>query len=482
MAIIPDPALVWLVGPSGSGKTTWALERFRPGEVVSSDSLRQSVGSGEHDLEASIDAFAALELIGSARLARGMTAVIDSLGFDDDLRKRFLKLARRYGLPAVAVVFNTPDRVCKTRNPTRQRPVPARALSGQFRRHREVSGALIGEGWQVIVADVADVVEASHSAGTSEARDRQDRKPTGLSLFLHVSRFEWAGDAEMFGENLARLAAIAEEIGFEGISVMDHLLQIPQVGRAWEKMPESLTTLAFLAGATERLRLSPLVTNVTLRSPALLAKMIATLDVLSGGRAECGLGAGWFEKEQTSYGIEFGPAARRLDLLDDTLRLLPLMWGPGSPSFRGKVIEVREAVCYPRPRQGHIPVIVGGKGNRTLRLAVELADGCNLLAGDLDERLSVVKESCEAAGRDPADFLFTVLDITVCGRDRNEVGTVIERIRGNRPAREVALRLRAGTVDEQIGRYRMFAEQGVDRVYVNLSIWQDQRQSSDLLP
>jgi len=469
MSVIPDPALVWLVGPSGSGKSTWAAERFRPGEVVSSDSLRESVGSGEHDLEASSDAFAALELIGAARLARGMTAVIDSLGFDDELRRRFLDRAEQSDLPAVAVVFDTTESECRARNATRPRPVPAKVLAAQFRRRREVVAALATEGWEVIVADVSDVIEATHTPGSSRARRRQGRRRVGMSFFLHVAGFEWIAEPHLFGESLRTLAAAAEEVGFEGISVMDHLMQIPQVGRAWEKMPEAMTTLSYLAGATEQLRLATLVANVTLRPPALLAKIIATLDVLSGGRAECGLGAGWFEDEHTAYGIDFGPAGRRLDALEDALGLLPLMWGPGSPAFHGRSVEAPNAVCYPRPIQERIPIIVGGSGDRTLRLAGELADGCNLLASRIEEKLAVVQGYCSKAGRDPHDFLITVLDVTVCGRDRNEVGRIIEHVRGNQSATGVGKRLRAGTIEEQIGRYRLLAEQGVNRVYVNLA-------------
>jgi alkanesulfonate monooxygenase SsuD/methylene tetrahydromethanopterin reductase-like flavin-dependent oxidoreductase (luciferase family)/predicted kinase len=469
MAVIPDPALVWLVGPSGSGKTTWATARFRPGEIVSSDSLRESVGSGEHDLEASADAFAALELIASARLARGMTAVIDSLGFDDELRCRLLDLAGRGDIPAVAVVFDTPESQCRARNSSRDRPVPARVLTAQLRRYREVRTALAGEGWEVIVADAADVVEASHTPGSAEARRRQGRGRTALQFFLHVADFEWIAAPELFGESLRRLAAAAEEVGFEGISVMDHVMQIPQVGRAWEKLPEAMTTVSYLAGATEQLRLSTLVTNVTLRPPALLAKMLATLDVLSGGRAECGLGAGWFEDEHVAYGIDFAPAGMRLDTLEDALHLLPLMWGPGSPAFHGKSVQVPKTVCYPRPIQDRIPMIVGGSGDRTLRLAGELADGCNLLSSRIEEKLPVVQAHSSRAGRDPEKFLITVLDVTVCGRDRNELGGIIEQIRGNQSAARVAKRLLAGTIDEQIGRYRLLAELGVDRVYVGLA-------------
>lgn len=470
MATLPDPALVWLAGPSGSGKSTWARERFRPGEIVSSDSLRAAVGTGEHDLDASAHAFAALELIASARLERGLTAVVDTLGFDDELRARLLERAQQRGLANVAVVFDTPEAECRRRNAQRDRSVPTKVLTSQLRRYRTVRARLAEEGWSLVVADAADVIEPAHTSGVMAARERQSSSREELSFFLQLSHFEW-GEPGRFGADLASVAVAAEAAGFDGISVMDHLMQIPQVGRQWEKLPESLTTLAYLAGATERLRLSTLVTNVTLRAPALMAKMVATLDALSGGRAECALGAGWFEKEQVNYGIDFPPAARRLDLLEDTLRLLPVMWGPGAKSFSGNVIEVPEAVCYPRPVQDHIPIIVGGRGRRTLRLVAELADGCNLPSRPdlLSEGLATLREHCDAVGRDLADVMVSVLDVTVCGTDRNDLGRVIERVRGNEPAPAAAQRLQAGTIEQQVGRYRLLAEAGVDRVYVSLA-------------
>lgn len=119
--------------------------------------------------------------------------------------------------------------------------------------------------------------------------------------------------------------------------------------------------------------------GITYRNVAQLAKIVATLDVLSGGRATCGLGAAWFEREHRLYGYDFPPLAQRYELLEDALRLLPLMWGPGAPAFSGHRIEVPEAVCYPRPLQARIPILVGGGGERrTLRLVAEHADACNL--------------------------------------------------------------------------------------------------------
>jgi F420-dependent oxidoreductase-like protein len=236
---------------------------------------------------------------------------------------------------------------------------------------------------------------------------------------------------------------------------MDHFLQIPQIGREWEDMLESYTTLAYLAGVTERIRLGTLVTGITYRNIAHLAKIIATLDVLSGGRAMCGIGAAWYEREHRLYGWEFPPLRERYEQLEDALELLPLMWGPGSPSFKGRTLEVSEAICYPRPLQEHIPILVGGSGEkRTLRLVARHADACNLF-GDLDtvrHKLAVLRQHCDAEGRDPAAIEVTHFALArVVGSEQQRSGTG------------------AGTVEEHIGRCRELAEAGVQTEIVGLS-------------
>ena len=125
---IPDPALIVLVGPSGSGKSTWAERNFRSEEIISSDRLRAIVGSGEHDLEATTDAFSILDQMVQARVRRRLLTVVDTLGFDDERRHRLLALAKEFGLPAVAVVFDVPVQLSRERNRQRSRPVPAAVL------------------------------------------------------------------------------------------------------------------------------------------------------------------------------------------------------------------------------------------------------------------------------------------------------------------------------------------------------------------
>ena len=169
---------------------------------------------------------------------------------------------------------------------------------------------------------------------------------------------------------------------------------------------------------------------------------MATLDVLSGGRAECGIGAAWFEREHTAYGWRFPPRAERFALLEDALELLPLMWGKGAPAYEGRTIEVPEAVCYPRPLQERVPILVGGSGERvTLRLVARHADACNLFGdpGTVRRKVEVLHAHCAREGRDPAEVRITNL-------------TTAD----------------APSVEDHVGRYRQFAEAGVQTAIVNL--------------
>ncbi|HVM67088.1 MAG TPA: TIGR03560 family F420-dependent LLM class oxidoreductase, partial [Acidimicrobiales bacterium] len=290
-----------------------------------------------------------------------------------------------------------------------------------------------------------------------------------LRFGLHVSSFRGEGP---FAERVAEIAAVAEAVGFSSLWVMDHVVQIPQVGREWEDIPESWTTVAWLAAKTAHLRIGVLVTAITFRNPAHLAKIVATTDVLSGGRVVCGLGAGWWQREHDLYGWRLPPARERLDLLEDALQLLPLMWGPGAPSFDGRVLRVPEAVCYPRPVQDHIPVVVGGGGERrTLRLAARYGDACNIFGTphDVRRRADVLRRHCDDVGRDPAEVAVTHLSTAVVRRTQRELDAAVDALRGRAAPHEAMLGpLGAGTVDDQVGRYARLAEAGVSTAIVAL--------------
>ena len=464
---LPDPALVVLVGASGSGKSAWAAARYRPQEVVSSDQLRGVVGSGEHDLDASADAFALLDQIVAARLKRGLNTVVDTLGLDPARRRAQLEAARQAGLPAVAVLFDTDPALCRSRNAHRDRGVPAAVLDAQLRRVPGTARELDTEGWDVVTRPGQAAIEPAHSPGSRRAAAEQDLRPARLSFVLQISRFGWQDDPPGW---LAAVAAAAADAGIEGIALMDHLIQIPQAGRVWEPIPEPWVTLGLLAGLAPGMRLGTLVTPVTFRAPGILAKTVATLDVLTGGRAFCGIGAGWWDREHAAFGLPFPPPAARLDQLEVTIETLRALWQPGTKAYRGTKVWLPETTCYPRP-VSRVPVIVGGGGERrTLRIAARLGDGCNLPSAldVLDRKLAVLREHCREAGRDPAQVQVTVLDIPVIGEDRGHAAALVEKLRGRTPAATFARRHHAGTAADHIGRYRLLAERGVATVFVSL--------------
>jgi alkanesulfonate monooxygenase SsuD/methylene tetrahydromethanopterin reductase-like flavin-dependent oxidoreductase (luciferase family)/predicted kinase len=468
---VPDPALVVLIGASGAGKSTWAAERYRAQEIVSSDQLRAVVGSGEHDLDASLVAFSLLDQIVAARAGRRLTTVVDTLGLDPERRLAWLALARQSGLPAVAVLFETDAAVCRRRNRARDRPVPAAVLDAQLRRLPDLAAQLGAEPWDLVVQPSAGmpgqhVVEPQHSPGSRQAAAVQQSQPAGLDFVLQISRFAWADDPAGW---LRSVALAAAEAGFAGLALMDHLIQIPQVGRAWDPIPEPWVTLGLLAGLDTGLRLGTLVTPVTFRAPGIVAKAAATLDVLSGGRAFCGIGAGWWDREHAGFGLPFPPPATRLDMLETAIETLRALWRPGTKEYSGDRVQLPETTCYPRPASA-IPVIVGGSGARTLQIAARFGDGCNLPSDErvLDVKIAEFRMHCQDAGRDPADAAVTVLDIPVIGRDREHVAGLVDTMRGRISADAFARQHHAGLAADHIGRYRLLADRGVSTVFVSL--------------
>jgi F420-dependent oxidoreductase-like protein len=470
--MLPSPCVVVLVGPGASGKSTWAAAHFPSDQVVSSDRLRAMVGAGEDDMAASGPAFELLERILEHRLARRLTTVIDTLGLNAERRRSWLALARRHRLPCFAVAFDTPPAECRERNRARPRRMPAAVLEAQLRTWARVREALRSEGFDGVLAPEPVRVVPRTFLNAAEAARRQRERPRRLRFGLHLSSFGFRGGPAEAATRLREIAGAAEAAGFDAIYVMDHFRQIPQIGRPWEDFLECYTTLAYLAACTERARIGALVTGITYRNVAHLGKMVATLDVLSGGRAVCGLGLAWFEAEHRAYGWELPPLDRRYALLEDALRLLPLLWGPGSPSFRGRAIVVPEAMCYPRPLQERVPIVVGGGGERrTLRLAARYADAANVL-GDAEtvrRKAAVLRAHCREAGRDPEEVALSHLTTALVGADDRHLNELVERLRPrNRDPGRYAAQVHAGTVADQVGRFRELAEAGAREVVVRL--------------
>ncbi|WP_292670881.1 LLM class flavin-dependent oxidoreductase [Nocardioides sp.] len=457
---LPDPALVVLVGASGSGKSTWAAAHYRAPEVVSSDTLRGVVGSGPHDLAASDEAFVLLESIVAARLGRGLTTVVDTLGTDTERRLGWLARARSAGLPAVAVVLDTAEATCRVRNAARQVPVPARVHAAQLRRHREHVARLSAEGWDVVHTVTTDEPPPEVAAAASVAPGAERRSSQGLKVVLQVSRFTWGEDPLGW---LRGVATEADRLGFSGLALMDHLIQIPQVDRAWSPIPEPWVALGAVAGLATDLELGTLVTPVTFRAPGITAKAAATLDALTGGRAFVGVGAGWWEREHAAYGLPFPPARERLAALERGIETMRALWSPGTKAYDGELVSLPETTCYPRPAAG-IPVIVGGSGPRSLRVAAHLGDAANVPSARpaLDELVTTLRGHSETVR-------ITVLDLPTVGRDREDTWARVERLRGRTPAAAYAQRTHAGTVSAHRDRWGELADLGVDTVFVGVA-------------
>lgn len=250
-----------------------------------------------------------------------------------------------------------------------------------------------------------------------------------MDLDLHVHRFDWAGGPAGIGPGVADLAKRAEAIGVRTLSFMDHYFQMDWMAPASDPMLEGYTSLGFVAGVTERLRLRLLVTGVTYRHPGLLAKIVTTLDVLSRGRAELGIGAAWYEREHVGLGVAFPPTSERFERLEEALQIVLQMWSDENGPFEGKHYQLAETLCSPRPVSEPRPrILVGGSGERkTLRLVAQYADACNIFGGadDIARKLEVLKRHCDDVGRDPAE-----IEVTAMYRDIEAGASVDDVVRG----------------------------------------------------
>jgi len=282
-----------------------------------------------------------------------------------------------------------------------------------------------------------------------------------IRLGLQIPNFSYGTPvAELFSAVKAQ-AEEAEEAGFDTVLVMDHFYQLPTLGEPDEPMLEAYTTLGALATATKGVQLSTLVTGNTYRNPTLLAKEITTLDVISGGRAILGIGAGWFELEHQQLGFEFGTFTERFEKLEEALQIIIPMTHGERPSFSGKWYHTESAINEPRYRD-HIPVMLGGSGEKkTFRLAAQYADHLNIIApmDDLPGKLRALEQRCAEANRDPATLETSCLLTVIV--DGFESHGAMDEARGGRAV--------AGT-PEQVAEEikRRVLDVGIDGVIVNL--------------
>jgi F420-dependent oxidoreductase-like protein len=224
---------------------------------------------------------------------------------------------------------------------------------------------------------------------------------TRLGYQIPNFSYPGVGPAELF-DVVARQAREADTSGFDTLLVMDHFYQLPMLGAPEQYMLECYALLSALARETSNVRLSALVTGNTYRNPAVLAKTVTTLDIVSGGRAQLGIGAGWFELEHDAFGIEFGTFTDRFEKLEEALQIIVPMLRGEQPTLAGSHYAVRDAINEPPP-VSRIPVMIGGGGERkTLRMVAQYADESNIICApaDLERKLDALAGHCDTLGRD----------------------------------------------------------------------------------
>jgi F420-dependent oxidoreductase-like protein len=236
-----------------------------------------------------------------------------------------------------------------------------------------------------------------------------------MQLGIHVCAFTVPDGPAGIADELRRVGAAAEAAGVSDLSFMDHWFQMDMMAPASDPMLEGYSALAYMAAHTETIRLGLLVTGVTYRHPGLLAKTVTTLDVLSEGRAQLGIGAAWYEREHKGLGVPFPPTAERFERLEETLQICLQMWDPEKNGpYEGRHYRLAETLCVPAPlSRPRPPILIGGSGERkTLRLVAQYADACNLFAttpAEVAHKLDVIRRHADDVARDASEIRTTIL-------------------------------------------------------------------------
>jgi F420-dependent oxidoreductase-like protein len=293
--------------------------------------------------------------------------------------------------------------------------------------------------------------------------------------------FDYDGhDASQIIGSLKNLATSAENLGFDSFWVMDHFHQISMVGKQDAPMLEGWTTLSVLAGITSKIRLGTLVTGVIYRHPSVLAKMGATLDVLSKGRLFMGIGAAWNQEESLAYGIPFFPNKERLLRLEEAIQIIRKMWTEEEPAatFNGKYYQINNAYCNPKPIQKPSPpIMIGGSGERyTLKIIAKYADACNLFGSTetVKRKLSILREHCKSVGRDYDSILKTKLGFVVIDNDKKMVEKRLQQIISNGiPKEQVGEFIIYGTPDDVLKQIELLEEVGIQYLIVDLEPYRE---------
>jgi F420-dependent oxidoreductase-like protein len=280
-------------------------------------------------------------------------------------------------------------------------------------------------------------------------------------------------DTSQIVDSLKNLVTRAEILGFDSFWVMDHFHQIPFVGKPEEPMLESWTTISVLAGITSKIKLGTMMTGNIYRHPSILAKISATLDVLSKGRLFMGIGAGWNEEESLAYGIPFPSVKERFLRLEEAIQIIRKMWTEEpSTSFNGQYYQIKDAYCNPKPIQKPSPpIMVGGIGERqTLRIVAKYADACNIFGSveTVKRKLGVLKEHCGSVGRDYESILKTKLGLVVTDDNKEMARKRIQEILKGMPEEQINEFAIYGTPEEVLGQMELLQEAGIQYLIVYL--------------
>jgi F420-dependent oxidoreductase-like protein len=252
-----------------------------------------------------------------------------------------------------------------------------------------------------------------------------------MKIGLHVADFTWPGGPGALADDLTRVVTAAEDAGFARVSVMDHLWQIAMLGPPEHEMLEAYTTLGYLAARTSRVELLAWVTASVYRPPGLLAKLVSTVDVLSGGRVWLGIGAAWYEEEARGLELPFPPLAERFERLEEVLQICLQMWSDEDGPYQGEYYTLERTLNSPQPlRKPHPPILIGGGGEKkTLRLVAQYAQACNLFPGpELEHKLDVLRGHCEAVGRDYDEIEKTVMLTLDPGANGDKVDAILQQL------------------------------------------------------
>ena len=254
-----------------------------------------------------------------------------------------------------------------------------------------------------------------------------------MQIGLQIPDFTTPGGPTRLGAGLATVARTADDAGFGFIAVMDHFFQIGSIGPPEREMLEAYTTLGYVAGMTSRAKLLTLVTGAVYRPPGILAKIVTTLDVLSGGRAWLGIGAAWNEEESRGLGIPFPPVAERFERLEETLQICLQMWRGDETPYQGEHYQLERPLNSPQALSApHPPILIGGSGERkTLRFVAKYAQACNLFPSpDIADKLDVLRAHCDAEGRDYDEITKTCYFIFDVGENGEKAAEVVDQLGG----------------------------------------------------